>query len=285
MYNGQIIHKNKMLELSKSNNNLLLNRTGSKQRIAPLLLQNFPSHDCFIDMFFGFGGLFFNKPKAKYNVCNDADGEVINFFNIIKLEESRNEFLTLFRLFPRHKDISLEWASRKNWDGMDAMTRAIRFAWLCIYTYRSGLFVSNGDANRSKIFTERLNKIGDFLEDIVFFQCDFRELLQKISWSNETGKQRYFIYADPPYVETICLSYRCKWSADDTADLFEVLVKSGLKFGISELDKPIIRELTAKHNLRMLPIKNIQNNNSNGYGDKRMAEVLVVNYDVVGGLF
>jgi len=50
---------------------MILNRIGNKSKIADKIIARFPPHDLFIDMFFGAGGLFFKKPLAKYNVCND----------------------------------------------------------------------------------------------------------------------------------------------------------------------------------------------------------------------
>ena len=32
----------------------------------------------YIEPFFGAGGMFFNKRKAKYNVLNDLDSEIFN---------------------------------------------------------------------------------------------------------------------------------------------------------------------------------------------------------------
>ncbi len=46
--------------------------------------------------FFGAGGMFFNKPKAKYNFVNDLDSEVFNLFNVVKTqkEDLKTEFLS-----------------------------------------------------------------------------------------------------------------------------------------------------------------------------------------------
>jgi len=49
---------------------MILNRLGNKTRIAKDIIQHFPQHRTFIDMFFGAGGIFFNKPLADYNFCN-----------------------------------------------------------------------------------------------------------------------------------------------------------------------------------------------------------------------
>ena len=64
---------------------MLLRRLGNKSKIVNTtsILNYFPPHDIFIDMFFGAGGVFFNKPLANYNICNDLDSDVFNLFTVV----------------------------------------------------------------------------------------------------------------------------------------------------------------------------------------------------------
>lgn len=52
---------------------MILRRLGNKQAIAHKIIPYFPPHKIYIEPFFGAGGMFFNKPKAKYNIVNDLD--------------------------------------------------------------------------------------------------------------------------------------------------------------------------------------------------------------------
>ena len=70
------------IELFKSGHTLLkleyemiLRRLGNKQAIAQDIIKYFPEHKIYIEPFFGAGGMFFNKPKAKYNIVNDLENE------------------------------------------------------------------------------------------------------------------------------------------------------------------------------------------------------------------
>lgn len=63
---------------------MILRRLGNKSRIANKIVNHFPKHEIYIELFFGAGGLFFNKPKAKYNICNNIDSEVFNLFMVAK---------------------------------------------------------------------------------------------------------------------------------------------------------------------------------------------------------
>lgn len=48
------------------------------------LLDLIPGHRIYCEPFFGGGALFFAKPKAEVEIINDLNGEVINFFKVLK---------------------------------------------------------------------------------------------------------------------------------------------------------------------------------------------------------
>jgi DNA adenine methylase len=50
---------------------MILRRLGNKSKIASEIYRHFPPHRTYVEPFFGAGGMFFNKPKAKYNILND----------------------------------------------------------------------------------------------------------------------------------------------------------------------------------------------------------------------
>ena len=57
---------------------------GGKQNMLKYLLELIPAHRIYCEPFFGGGALFFAKPKSEVEVINDKNGEVINFFKVIK---------------------------------------------------------------------------------------------------------------------------------------------------------------------------------------------------------
>jgi DNA adenine methylase len=62
---------------------MILRRLGNKQAIAQDIIKYFPEHKIYVEPFFGAGGMFFNKPKVKYNIVNDLDSEVFNLFQVV----------------------------------------------------------------------------------------------------------------------------------------------------------------------------------------------------------
>lgn len=66
----------------------MLRRLGNKSKIAKEIQKHFPKLDAYIELFFGAGGMFFNKPKAKYNFLNDNDSEVYNLFKVLQTQQT-----------------------------------------------------------------------------------------------------------------------------------------------------------------------------------------------------
>ena len=66
---------------------MILRRLGNKSKIAEDIITYFPDHKIYVEPFFGAGGMFFNKRKAKYNIVNDLDCEVVNLFQVIQKDK------------------------------------------------------------------------------------------------------------------------------------------------------------------------------------------------------
>ena len=62
---------------------MILRRLGNKTKIAKEIQKYFPTHSIYVEPFFGAGGMFFNKPKVKFNIVNDMDSDVFNLFQVV----------------------------------------------------------------------------------------------------------------------------------------------------------------------------------------------------------
>lgn len=254
---------------------MILTRMGNKRAIAHKIIPHFPAHTAYVELFFGGGGLFFNKPIAKYNFLNDLDAEVINLYDVIKLR--KEEFVQELAQMPIHQTLFNRWA-REGVTESDDVMKAVRFVFLSNFSYLGKMdTVKISCQNPKKIIFDRLDATQKMIENAYFLSCDFRQVLKKVSFQPENRKN-VFVYADPPYVGTTDKAYRTgeNWKESDTKDLFELLVNSGFKFAISEFDNPFILNLAKLHNLNVVEIverRNLKN---------RKVEVLITNYDSQG---
>lgn len=57
---------------------------GSKWRIAPWIISNLPEHRLYCEPFGGAAAVLLRKPPSEKEVYNDLDGELVNFFEVIR---------------------------------------------------------------------------------------------------------------------------------------------------------------------------------------------------------
>ena len=247
---------------------MILNRFGNKKRLVTDLMRYFPKHNTFIEPFFGAGGMFFYKPKAKYNFVNDLDSEVFNLFQVVKnkKEELKSEFYKM----PIHIDLLNYWIKNKEFDDVQ---KAIRFLFLSNLTYMgkgSQLKMCTSDSKKNVL--NLIDKTNKKIFDVFFENDDFEKFINKISFrGRENDKQSSFIYCDPPYLNTTD-NYSNSFTEDDSKRLFNCLENAGCKFAISEFDNEFILNQAKERGLNVNIIgerKNIKN---------RRTEILITNY-------
>ena len=253
---------------------MILNRLGNKTRISQDIIKHFPAHRTFIDMFFGAGGIFFNKPLADYNFCNDIDDDVFNLYAV--LQNQKQELIKAIELMPITESLIKYWNCNKE---IEPIQKAVRFLMLSNFvvngrgtTLRFGESAGNEKKSTLSTIEETFKKISN-----VKFMCtDFRKVLSKVQFRDD--KHTAFVYADPPYLNTND-NYTQSFTEQDTKDLFELLVNSELKFGISEFDNDFIISLANDYKLNIITIGERQNMKN------RRTEILVTNYKKPLSLF
>ena len=254
---------------------MILNRLGNKKRMAVDLITYFPKHNTFIEPFFGAGGMFFYKPKSKYNFVNDLDSDVFNLFQVVKnkKEELKSEFYKM----PIHSDLLNYWKENKE---TEEIQKAIRFLFLSNLTYMgtgSQLKMCTSDAKKNVL--NLIDKTNEKIFDVFFDNDDFEKFISKISFrGRENDEQNSFIYCDPPYLGTTD-NYSNSFTENDSLRLFDCLQKAGCKFAISEFDNDFVLNQAKERGLNIVYIgerKNIGN---------RRTEILITNYEKQKSLF
>lgn len=246
---------------------MILSRLGNKRRIATDIIQHFPQHKTFVDMFFGAGGLFFNKPLSEHNICNDIDDDIFNLWQVV--QSDRVELIKQLQLLPISERIFKYYKNNKE---TDPVKKAVRFLFLSNFGYMGEsetlLF---GCANEKGVIESRIEKTFVFLSKVRFMCCDFKDVFSKLKFRSDSERLNTLIYADPPYLGTTN-NYQQGFKEQDTIDLFSGLVDSKIRFALSEFDHPSVLELAKHHNLEVITIGERQNMKN------RRTEILVVNY-------
>ncbi len=103
--------------------NALLNYPGGKWGLADRIISMMPEHHSYLEPFFGSGAVFFSKAPAAIETINDLDGDVVNFFRVLKL--CPNELAREIAVIPYARAVYDDaWADY----GDDPIGRAVRFA-------------------------------------------------------------------------------------------------------------------------------------------------------------
>jgi DNA adenine methylase len=262
---------------------MILRRLGNKQAIATEIQKYFPEHRFYVEPFFGAGGMFFNKPKAKYNILNDLDSDVCNLFQVV-INEKEN-LKKHFHSMPVHSDLLDYW--KKN-EETEPIKKALRFLFISNFTLNG-----TGSAIRHQVssgaggvkdfkdgFDVELENTFKVLYDCNFTNFDFRKFLSKLGFQNDgrNDENKTFIYCDPPYLGTND-NYSSSFTEQDSIDLFDTLQATGCKFAMSEFDNEFILNQAKERGLNVIIIgerKNLKN---------RRTEILITNYEKQKSLF
>jgi DNA adenine methylase len=250
---------------------MILRRLGNKKKLAKEIQKHFPPHKIYIEPFFGAGGMFFNKPKAKYNIVNDLDSDVFNLFQVVM--NQKEELEKQFKRMPLHSDLIKYWLENEE---DEPIKKALRFLALSNFVLNGrGSTMRLGARNDKLNVYKYLDKTFEFIKDVQFANMDFEKFLKGIEFRGNC-----FIYCDSPYLGTAD-NYNNSFNEEQSENLFDCLQQTNCKFAMSEFNNPIILDLAKQHNLEVITIGERQNLKN------RRTEILIVNYEspALYGLF
>ena len=249
----------------------ILRRLGNKKKLAKKIQAYFPKHKIYIEPFFGAGGMFFNKPKAQYNIVNDLDSDVFNLFQVVM--NQKEELEKAFYMMPIHSDLLEYWKHNQE---KEPIKKALRFLLLSNFTYLGKGDTLHFKAEKSEYqrkFKKKLKEVQDMLFEVSFNNTDCISFIKNISFQkggrNEANKT--FIYCDPPYLSTTN-TYSDGFTEQDSLDLFDTLKQTKCKWAMSEFDHPFILQQAKQRGLNIIEIgerRSLKN---------RRTEILVTNY-------
>jgi DNA adenine methylase len=258
---------------------------GGKFSHLDWLLPKLPDTNHYCEPFAGSGAVLFNRKPSPVETYNDLDGEVVNFFRVLR--EHKTELLELIALTPFSRE---EFALACEIDGnLPEIERARRFyvrarqvrtglaqtasvgRWAnCKNTSRSGM---SGVISR---YIGGLEKLEFISERLLRVQIENRPAIEVIKlYDSETT----LFYCDPPYLHSTrgdSKAYGFEMSDEQHIELAKVLNKVKGKVAISNYDCKLMDKLypSSKWKKHFGPNKTIHSTK-----DKRQ-EVLWTNYDL-----
>jgi DNA adenine methylase len=250
---------------------------GGKQQLANIILGLIPPHRIYCEPFLGGAAIFFAKEPSKVEIINDTNGEVINFYEVLKRD---------FPALEREIEISLH--SRKqhhqaqvinqNPDMFDRIKRAWAIWMLGNGSYGCKL---NGGFGYDRIGTtsKKLdNKRADFtveyanrLQKAQIECCDALRIIR-----SRDAKDAFF-YLDPPYVGSDQGHYD-GYSQEDFDALLEVLKGIQGKFLLSSYRNKALTDYAGRNSWHSLELKMAKTMANRFKTHEGKTEVLTANY-------
>lgn len=206
--------------------NAILNYPGAKWGMAKEIISLMPPHRSYLEPFFGSGAVLFNKPPSAIETVNDIDGDIVNFFKVLR--ERPDELAEAISLTPYARDVFDDAHENR---GVTEFDRAYRFAIRSrmghgFKTYQKTGFKIDVFARERSYCVSVWNRMPEMLlqaacrlKDVQIENRPALDLIKKFNHDN------VLIYADPPYLLNTRggKQYACEMNEQDHLELLAVL--------------------------------------------------------------
>lgn len=229
----------------------LLKYPGAKWRLAEWIIGNMPPHESYVEPYFGSGAVFFRKIPVRIEIINDMDGDVVNFFKVIR--ERPEELARAIALTPWARQ---EFEAERE-PATGELERARRFAVRCwmafgasveskTWRHTTGKGESGGPDN-PKLWSRVPESVLQSAKRLKQTQIENRPAIEVIARLN--GPQ-VLIYADPPYLISTRTAHREQYHHEmtdtDHGELLAALMRHRGMVLLSGYDCPLYRERLAR---------------------------------------
>ena len=252
-----------------------LNWVGGKRLLAKTIVPLIPEHTGYCEVFAGAAWVFFRKPQeiSQFEVLNDLDGELINFYQVVK--HNWREFVLSFKYDLISRQVfNILKASKIPTDPV------LRARWF-YYLLRCG-YGGKMDHHCFPITTSnrcRLNFYGlpsliklshKRLLKVTIENLDFEEFISRYD------RQDVFFYVDPPYYFSEN-KYACKgFERKDHNRLADIFKSMKGKFILSINDLPETRQIYGA-GMNIMEIETLYTVSKTRI--KKSNQMLITNYD------
>lgn len=244
-------------------------RVGGKSKLRKTTIEMIPEHNCYIELFFGAGWVYFGKEPSKIEVINDVDKELINLFRTIKYHAPEVERLLQYEfsgrdIFEEYKNCTLEY--------MTEIHRAIRFLYVITQSF-AGKGNNYGYGTTTKpgqqiFYKDILLELRDRLKNTYVENLSFEKIIDKYD------REDSFFFCDPPYIETC--GYENKFGEEEHKLLAEKLKGLKGKFLLTINDHPLARELYKGFNIKEVKVNYSISKEKEARG--KYNELIITNY-------
>jgi DNA adenine methylase len=253
---------------------------GGKQQLATRILGMIPEHQIYCEPFCGGAAIFFAKEPSKVEIINDTNGEIINFYEVLKRDFSALEREIEISLHSRKQHRQAE-VIYQNPDMFDRVKRAWAVWMLANVSYGCKLNGCFGYDRTGTTSKKMANKRSDFNVDYairlqqVHIECGDALRIVRSRDTPET-----FFYHYPPYVGADQGHYDGYTQMDFDALLGLLEVIEG-KFLLSSFHNANLKDFTRRNGWHTVEFR-LSSSMTHGQGRtvRDKVEVLTANYPI-----
>jgi DNA adenine methylase len=250
-----------------------------RRQLASTILGLVPEHRLYCEPFFGGGAVFFAKEPSAVEVINDCNGELVNFYEVLRRDFPALEREIAASLHSRrqHREARVIYEN-------PAMFDRIKRAWavwtLANSSYSCDLDTSFGYDRNGTTSLKLRNKRAEFaasyaarLQNTQIECCDALRVIESRDVPDA------FFYLDPPYVGTDQGHYDGYSQADFDA-LLRLLEKLKGKFFLSSFRNAALRECSARNGWHTVELRMAKPMTHSSETCRKKIEVFTANYPV-----
>lgn len=272
--------------------NPIIRWVGGKRKLIHEILRVIPPYDgCYYEPFLGGATVLLTQLNSKQQFANDANDELINFYEQIRLNSLN--VVNLLKSFVNDEKNYYEiraWDREQNFlNKRSQLERAARFFYLNKTSFQ-GLWRLNAKKGYNNTPWNKSTKLIEFdekhiehiqnfalaIKNVVFSSVDFSELI-----NNTTEND--FVYFDPPYIpisKTASFTGYTKMGFNDCHERLlascQELTKRGTKFLLSNSDCERTRNLYQEFDIITVDVNRTMSAKNSSRG--KITEVIVKNY-------
>lgn len=249
---------------------------GGKSKLSKVLLPLFPEHKGYVEVFGGSGYMLFAKEPSKWEVLNDFDSHLMNFWSVI--QNAHEQFIESFEweLVSRERFEYYKDKYKRN-DFDDAIERAKAF----YYLVKAGF----GADMKNPVFGTAKDRSRLRLEQVRKDIKEAHQRLLKVTIENKSFEDIFkiydspdtFFYLDSPYRNTKQYAVG-KFTDEQYIKLAECCKNAKGKWLYTINDDEFIRELFRDFNIIDHQVYYSVCKTDNGR--KEFKELIITNYDV-----
>ncbi len=249
---------------------------GGKQKLIKEILPLIPEHKLYCEPFFGGGAVLFAKPKSKIEVINDINGELVNFYRVVKTKFSKLKREIDCALHSRR----LHRQARVIYSNPELFSDVKRAFAVFIMSHQSYSAILNStwscgkteNTSERKFHRKKVFFVKEFSSRLEGVQIECRDALETIATRDTKDS---FFYVDPPYYNAHCAHYG-GYRAEDFERLLQLLARIKGKFLLSSYPSDLLRKYARRNKWFVKTIN--ANICVQGAKKRKKTEVLVGNY-------